>query len=212
MANEAAEFLEQAWEIIDRCLGAKRTSDPQDRQPAGRRRADKMAKAATQALAEPPAVKEALRRAHTTKLLQACAKVRGAPSSHLKSALLRRCALAFSTITVAGRGAVLCQHFPTVLVDETCQSCKAETLIVLRSSERRLFLLGDPRQLPAAVTSQLATRTGYSRSLFECLEALGEQPLILEEQYRMALPILAWPTWALYANRMRAAVEVLQRS
>ena len=53
---------------------------------------------------------------------------------------------------------------------------------------------------------------GYNRSLFERPEALGEQPSVLEEQYRMAPPILAWRNCAFYGNRIRAAAEDLQRS
>ena len=100
------------------------------------------------------------------ELLHACMAVRTAQSSFLKGALLRRAALVFCTLTVAGRSSICGQQIPTVLIDEACQACEAETLVALRSWVQRLFLVGDPRQLPATVSSTLAKRAGYARSMW----------------------------------------------
>eukprot|EP00438_Fugacium_kawagutii_P006699 Skav219111 [mRNA] locus=scaffold1574:326424:353022:+ [translate_table: standard] len=57
------------------------------------------------------------------------------------------------------------QQFPTLLVDEACQACEAETLPALRTTVQRMFLVGDPRQLPATIASPNAKRAGYGRSM-----------------------------------------------
>lgn len=79
--------------------------------------------------------------------------------------LLRRCAVVFCTLTVAGRLSVSQQQFPTLLVDEACQAAEAEMLPALRSTAQRLFLVGDPRQLPATITSPHAKKADYGRSM-----------------------------------------------
>ena len=107
---------------------------------------------------------EACTEAHI-ELLSACTAVRTAESSFLKGALLRRAALVFCTLTVAGRATVCGQQIPTVLIDEACQACEAETLLALRSWVQRLFLVGDPRQLPATVSSPLSKQARYARSM-----------------------------------------------
>ena len=107
---------------------------------------------------------DAMLAAHV-ELLKACTAVRTASSSFLKGALLRRGALVFCTLTVAGRSSICGQQIPTVLIDEACQACEAETLLALRSWVQRLFLVGDPRQLPATIASPVAKRAGYARSM-----------------------------------------------
>ena len=100
------------------------------------------------------------------ELLHASRAVRTASSTFLKGALLRRAALVFCTLTVAGRSSICGQQIPTVLIDEACQACEAETLLALRSWVQRLFLVGDPRQLPATISSPAAKRACYARSMW----------------------------------------------
>ena len=77
------------------------------------------------------------------------------------------------------------QEFPTVLIDEAAQLHEAGNLVVLRSGVERLILVGDPRQLPAVVSSDLAVRAQFQRPLFERLQLIGRGPDVLEIQYRM---------------------------
>ena len=78
------------------------------------------------------------------------------------------------------------QEFPTVLIDEAAQLHEAGNLVVLRSDVERLILVGDPRQLPAVVSSDLAVRAQFQqRPLFERLQLIGRGPDVLEIQYRM---------------------------
>ena len=59
-------------------------------------------------------------------------------------------------LNVRGRKMLKEQEFPTVLIDEAAQLHEAGNLVVLRSDVERLILVGDPRQLPAVVSSDLA--------------------------------------------------------
>lgn len=48
----------------------------------------------------------------------------------------------------------------------------------------QLVLVGDPKQLPATVISQLAADKGYARSLFQRLQSCGVPVSLLDTQYR----------------------------
>lgn len=77
---------------------------------------------------------------------------------------------------------------------------------------RALVLVGDHKQLPATVISQLAKDRGYGRSLFERCQAMGTQLLLLDTQYRMNPLISRWPRHTFYDGRVSAAEarQVLQ--
>ena len=84
--------------------------------------------------------------------------------------------LIFCAINVGGRKLVKEQEVGTVLIDEAAQSHEASSLVVLRSDVEKLILVGDPRRLPAVVSSDFATRAGFQRLLFERLEVIGHTP------------------------------------
>ncbi|RYH19651.1 hypothetical protein EON65_25770 [archaeon] len=75
--------------------------------------------------------------------------------------------------------------FNTVIIDEAAQTTEISTLIPLRLGCRHLVLIGDPRQLPATVLSRAAQAGGLGRSLFERLESLEHEVVMLTTQYRM---------------------------
>ncbi|CAE7815937.1 unnamed protein product [Symbiodinium microadriaticum] len=216
VATETFQDLEKAMEAVRKSLRCP-VPTSQDTHPSGTRtpashgfvvNVDErlrawLSEATVEAL-------EACTEAHI-ELLSACTAVRTAESSFLKGALLRRAALVFCTLTVAGRATVCGQQIPTVLIDEACQACEAETLLALRSWVQRLFLVGDPRQLPSTVSSPLAKQALYARSMFERLEQTGTKADLLEEQYRMDPPILCWSNECFYGGRIRTADSVLQR-
>eukprot|EP00898_Chlorokybus_atmophyticus_P002092 jgi/Chlat1/2884/Chrsp2S00355 len=130
----------------------------------------------------------------------------------------------FSTVGSAG-GAVLAKHgglFDTVLVDEAAQLVEAETAIVMvRPGVRRLWLVGDTKQLPATVISRLAESVinqvdvkdrGYGRSLFQRLQSNGLEPQLLDTQYRMHPAISAWPRAQFYDGRVVDGPNVKQNN
>lgn len=89
---------------------------------------------------------------------------------------------------------------------------EAETSIVLGGwpGLRQLVLVGDPKQLPATVFSQLAKGCGYSISLFERLQEQGKQYSLLAVQYRMHPVISAWPREQFYGGALEDGPNVQQ--
>jgi len=150
----------------------------------------------------------------------------------IRCALLAHVPLLFCTICVSGRPSVKALRFPTVVVDEAGQSPEVELAPTLTSAVRRLLLTGDPRQLPASISSNACKACGYERSLFERLEAErrclplsgGEvmhrgvrvgaaekaegAPLMLEVNYRMHPVIAEWPNERFYGGRIRNSEKV----
>ncbi|CAE8584887.1 unnamed protein product [Polarella glacialis] len=222
-ATVAFQSLEEAWSAV-----LRKVSDSEGRSwgsSAQTRSADREARPTAVPAKYGPGVQEAfnscapLQQAfqqmgeQLVKLRKVASAVRSANSPLLKSAMLRHCVLVFSTVSVSGRPVLAQQRIPTLLLDEACQCCEAETIIALRSYVERLFLIGDPRQLPATVTSTAAKMAGYGRSMFERLERIGRNsgalPSMLETQYRMDPPILTWPNETFYGSRIRTAEELL---
>jgi senataxin len=61
----------------------------------------------------------------------------------------------------------------SVVIDEAAQLTEAETAIVFSNELSRLVLVGDPKQLPSTVISNLSKGLMFGRSLFERLESQG---------------------------------------
>ena len=99
-------------------------------------------------------------------------------------------------------------HFDTVVVDEAAQCVELECLIPLRFRSSRCVLIGDPKQLPATTFSATAKANGYSRSLFERLEACGHPVHLLNRQYRCHPMISAFPCGYFYDGKVQDADNV----
>lgn len=93
--------------------------------------------------------------------------------------------------------------FNTVIIDEAAQTTEVSSLIPLRLGCRHLILIGDPRQLPATVLSRNAQRAGLGRSLFERLEALEHEVVMLTVQYRMHPQIRQFPSDFFYQSLLQ---------
>lgn len=81
-----------------------------------------------------------------------------------------------------------------LIVDEACQSVELTNLIPFKHEPRRVILVGDQQQLPATVFSENATKTGYSRSMFERFLDCGIPNFMLSIQYRMDPAIREFPS------------------
>lgn len=98
------------------------------------------------------------------------------------------------------------------LVDEAAQAMECDVWPLVARVEN-LVLAGDPAQLPPTVLSREAQKSGANLSLMERLA--GEYPerlLPLKTQYRMAGPIMEFPSWDRYGGALEAPTEVLERS
>ncbi|XP_059452744.1 uncharacterized protein LOC132183340 isoform X2 [Corylus avellana] len=83
-----------------------------------------------------------------------------------------------------------------LVIDEAAQLKECESAIPLQlDGVRHAILIGDERQLPAMVKSEISKTAEFGRSLFERLVMLRRRKHLLDIQYRMH------PTISLFPNR-----------
>lgn len=112
----------------------------------------------------------------------------------LEGQLMNNSQLIFATLSTTGRK--LFKELTPVdvlIVDEAGQALEAETLIPFANNPKKCVLIGDTKQLPATVISQLAMNKGFARSMLQRLLEDCKQPYdLLNIQYRMHSDISAW--------------------
>ncbi|KAJ3330548.1 hypothetical protein HDU76_005415 [Blyttiomyces sp. JEL0837] len=98
-----------------------------------------------------------------------------------------------------------------VIVDEAAQAVEAEMTGILARGVclKGVVLVGDTKQLPGTVFSELATQVRYQRSLFERLERLGYPKTMLNTQYRMHPTISQFPSLTFYNGALVDGGNVL---
>ncbi|XP_048504294.1 uncharacterized protein LOC104908674 isoform X3 [Beta vulgaris subsp. vulgaris] len=95
--------------------------------------------------------------------------------------------------------------FDAVVIDEAAQALEPATLIplqLLKSSGTKCIMVGDPKQLPATVLSNVASRYLYECSMFERLQRAGYPVIMLTEQYRMHPEISRFPSLHFYDSKL----------
>ncbi|KNC96396.1 uncharacterized protein SPPG_08295 [Spizellomyces punctatus DAOM BR117] len=114
-----------------------------------------------------------------------------------------------STLSGAGHdvlGDINNLEFPTVIVDEACQSVELSTLIPLRYGAKKCILVGDPNQLPPTVISQVAQEYSYEQSLFQRIMKNNPECVhLLSIQYRMHPAISQFPSICFYGAKVQDA-------
>eukprot|EP00850_Spirogloea_muscicola_P001467 SM000005S17264 [mRNA] locus=s5:1111561:1129649:+ [translate_table: standard] len=75
--------------------------------------------------------------------------------------------------------------FDAVIIDEAAQALEPATLIPLQllAARAQCIMVGDPKQLPATVLSQSASKLDYDRSMFERLQVGGHPVTLLSKQH-----------------------------
>ncbi|XP_023515693.1 uncharacterized protein LOC111779783 isoform X1 [Cucurbita pepo subsp. pepo] len=90
-----------------------------------------------------------------------------------------------------------------LIIDEAAQLKECESIVPLQlPGLKHAILIGDERQLPAVVSSQVCDAAGYGRSLFERLSLLGHSKHLLNTQYRMHPSISCFPNSKFYSNQI----------
>ncbi|GJU83140.1 UvrD-like helicase, ATP-binding domain, P-loop containing nucleoside triphosphate hydrolase [Tanacetum coccineum] len=108
--------------------------------------------------------------------------------------------------------AVNMEPLKIVVIDEAAQLKEAESTIPLQlPGMKHAILVGDERQLPAMVNSNVCIECGFGRSLFDRLSCLGHSKHLLNVQYRMHPSISFFPNLKFYQNQIRDAQTVLSR-
>lgn len=137
----------------------------------------------------------------------------GVADKHLiKELCLGHACLLFSTASCSAR---LYTGTPIQLlvIDEAAQLKECETAIpLLLPGIQHSILIGDEKQLPAMVESQIALESGFGRSLFERLAILGHKKYLLNIQYRMHPSISVFPNKEFYGMKIQDAPTVRQRN
>ncbi|CAH2065611.1 unnamed protein product [Thlaspi arvense] len=100
-----------------------------------------------------------------------------------------------------------------VVIDEAAQLKECETAIpLLLPGIQHSILIGDEKQLPAMVDSQIALEAGFGRSLFERLSILEHKKYLLNIQYRMHPSISIFTNKEFYGMMIKDAPTVRQRN
>ncbi|KAF7814641.1 helicase SEN1-like [Senna tora] len=95
--------------------------------------------------------------------------------------------------------------FDAVVIDEAAQALEPATLIplqLLKSRGTKCIMVGDPKQLPATVLSNVASKFLYECSMFERLQRAGHPVIMLNEQYRMHPEICKFPSLHFYDGKL----------
>ncbi|XLU25568.1 uncharacterized protein [Arachis hypogaea] len=105
--------------------------------------------------------------------------------------------------------------FDAIVIDEAAQALEPATLIplqLLKSSGTKCIMVGDPKQLPATVLSNVASKYLYECSMFERLQRAGHPVIMLTEQYRMHPEICKFPSLHFYDNKLLNGSQMSRKS
>ncbi|XP_058780353.1 uncharacterized protein LOC131653997 isoform X3 [Vicia villosa] len=105
--------------------------------------------------------------------------------------------------------------FDAVVIDEAAQALEPATLIplqLLKSNGTQCIMVGDPKQLPATVLSNVASKFRYECSMFERLQRAGHPVIMLTEQYRMHPDICKFPSLHFYENKLLNGSQMSSKS
>ncbi|EFH69180.1 hypothetical protein ARALYDRAFT_312653 [Arabidopsis lyrata subsp. lyrata] len=105
--------------------------------------------------------------------------------------------------------------FDAVVIDEAAQALEPATLIplqLLKSRGTKCIMVGDPKQLPATVLSNVASKFLYECSMFERLQRAGYPILMLTQQYRMHPEICRFPSMHFYDYKLLNGVDMSSKS
>ncbi|KAE9610583.1 putative tetratricopeptide-like helical domain, uvrD-like helicase, ATP-binding protein [Lupinus albus] len=96
-----------------------------------------------------------------------------------------------------------------LVIDEAAQLKESESIIpLLLPKINHAILVGDERQLPALVLSNVSHEAGFGRSLFGRLSSLDHPNHLLNIQYRMHPAISSFPNSHFYLNQILDAPNV----
>lgn len=127
--------------------------------------------------------------------------------------LLSSAHIIFCTLASSGAGLLKRSigEVDDLIVDEAAASSEPEMYIPFHFMPQRLLAVGDPKQLPATVMSQIAADRGLAKSLHERLMYDSEYPhIMLDVQYRMKPEISHFPSKHFYNGRLSDGPNVVR--
>lgn len=134
----------------------------------------------------------------------------GTDDDSIKTSILDEAAIVFSTLSFSGAPVLAksTRGFDVVIIDEAAQAVEPATLIPLATRCKQVFLVGDPKQLPATVISTVAQDSGYGTSMFERLQKAGYPVNMLKTQYRMHPEIRSFPSKEFYEEALEDGADI----
>ncbi|XP_020216261.1 uncharacterized protein LOC109799987 [Cajanus cajan] len=132
----------------------------------------------------------------------------------IRNFCLRRSRMIFCTVSSSARLHVVgLDRLEMLVIDEAAQLKECESNIPLQlPGIRHVVLIGDEKQLPALVKSEISGKAGFGRSLFERLVLLGHEKHLLNVQYRMHPSISLFPNMEFYDKQILDSPSVKGRS
>jgi hypothetical protein len=138
---------------------------------------------------------------------------RGERANEFAYEALNKAQIVFCTLSSAGQSIMALYDAPDVLlVDEAAQALEPEIVVPFLRNPSKCLLVGDPAQLPATLSSEIARKHGHATSLMERLMSVNDEKVsLLDTQYRMHPDISQWPRAYFYAQRLLNAADVCVR-
>jgi hypothetical protein len=116
------------------------------------------------------------------------------------------CTLASAGASVLKRSSIVVED---LIVDEAAAATEPELYIPFQYCPNRLLAVGDPKQLPATVTSQHAVNLGLAKSLHERLMyECDKEYTMLNVQYRMKPEICEFASDQFYGGLIQNSATV----
>ncbi|WZZ23102.1 hypothetical protein YC2023_124489 [Brassica napus] len=134
----------------------------------------------------------------------------GSDVDSIRTSILDEAAIVFATLSFSGSPLLAKSNrgFDVVIIDEAAQAVEPATLIPLATRCKQVFLVGDPKQLPATVISTVAQDAGYGTSMFERLQKAGYPVNMLKTQYRMHPEIRSFPSKEFYEEALEDGADI----
>ncbi|KAF3504992.1 hypothetical protein F2Q69_00045549 [Brassica cretica] len=134
----------------------------------------------------------------------------GTDVDSIRTSILDEAAIVFATLSFSGSPLLAKSNrgFDVVIIDEAAQAVEPATLIPLATRCKQVFLVGDPKQLPATVISTVAQDSGYGTSMFERLQKAGYPVKMLKTQYRMHPEIRSFPSKEFYEEALEDGSDI----
>ena len=136
----------------------------------------------------------------------------------INSQLVRTANVIFCTLSAAG-SSIFKAHYQSedhrmtidaLIVDEAAAATEPELVIPFHLEPKKLLAVGDHKQLPATVRSQIALSRGLDKSLHERLTSRSYRHpcLMLNKQYRMRKEISSFSSNQFYGGKLKNSAQV----
>ncbi|KAL0648656.1 hypothetical protein Bca4012_046947 [Brassica carinata] len=126
----------------------------------------------------------------------------GTDVDSIRTSILDEAAIVFATLSFSGSPLLAKSNrgFDVVIIDEAAQAVEPATLIPLATRCKQVFLVGDPKQLPATVISTVSQDSG--------LQKAGYPVNMLKTQYRMHPEIRSFPSKEFYEEALEDGSDI----